>query len=36
MWHCFPYNSIMPEADDAFATLLAFFDRHLDPIGSDW
>ena len=30
MWHCFPYNSIMPEAEDAFATLLAFFDRYLD------
>jgi monoterpene epsilon-lactone hydrolase len=29
MWHCFPYNSIMPEADDAFATILRFFDGHL-------
>jgi acetyl esterase/lipase len=29
MWHCFPYNHRMPEAKDAFHTLVAFFDRHL-------
>ena len=29
MWHCFPYNHRMPEAEDAFRTIASFFDRHL-------
>jgi monoterpene epsilon-lactone hydrolase len=29
MWHCFPYNHRMPEAQDAFRTIVGFFDRHL-------
>jgi len=29
MWHCFPYNVEMPEAQDAIATLARFFDRRL-------
>jgi monoterpene epsilon-lactone hydrolase len=29
MWHCFPYNHRMPEAIDAFSTIVGFFDRHL-------
>lgn len=30
MWHCFPYNHRMPEAQDAVATAAGFFDRQLD------
>jgi acetyl esterase/lipase len=29
MWHCFPYNANMPEAQEAFDCLLGFFERHL-------
>jgi monoterpene epsilon-lactone hydrolase len=29
MWHCFPYNANMPEAEDAFACLIEFFGRQL-------
>jgi len=29
MWHCFPYNHRMPEAQDAFATIIGAFDRWL-------
>ena len=29
MWHCFPYNHRMPEAEDAFRTIAGFFDRYL-------
>lgn len=29
MWHCFPYNHRMPEAQDAFRTIAAFFDARL-------
>ena len=29
MWHCFPYNAHIPEAKEAFDTLVGFFDRHL-------
>jgi epsilon-lactone hydrolase len=29
MWHCFPYVADMPEAQDAFRTLVEFFNRRL-------
>jgi epsilon-lactone hydrolase len=29
MWHCFPYNSDMPEAQDAYGALTKFFDDSL-------
>ena len=27
--HCFYYNAFLPEAQDAYATIVGFFDRHL-------
>lgn len=29
LWHCFPYNTAMPESREAYDVLARFFDRHL-------
>ncbi len=34
LWHCFPYNPLMPESREAYEVLTRFFNRHLQPVNA--
>jgi acetyl esterase/lipase len=33
LWHCFPYNPLLPESKEVYELLADFFDRNLRPAG---